>query len=71
MTVARSSHKTESRKVLAGNGSNSQTRRLRANYADPIPFPAEIYAGCGRIAERIVRARRYLIERDGAAEVRL
>jgi hypothetical protein len=44
----------------------ARRRRLGADYVEPIPFPPEIYAGCRTIAERIVRACTYLMERERA-----
>jgi hypothetical protein len=43
---------------------DARRRRLGEDYVEPIPFPPEIYAGCRTIAERIVRARTYLMERE-------
>jgi hypothetical protein len=43
----------------------ARRRRLGADYVELIPFPPESYAGCRNDADRIVRTRELLMEREG------
>jgi hypothetical protein len=45
----------------------ARRQRLGPNY-EPPHFPPENYAGCPRIADRIVRCRQLLMERDRQRE---
>ena len=43
----------------------ARRRRSGVDYVEPIPFPPESFAGCRTSADRIVRTRKLLMERQG------
>ncbi len=52
-------------RALLGAILEARRRRLGRDYVEPTPLPPGSFDGCRTMAERIVRARALLMEREG------